>query len=197
MARQTCSTAVWHLSRRPTLCCDREPLHSYLQARCNMCCPGSEGICIATLSLLTPFQSPQVLDAVSWELLGLCPNRRPALQKTLHCSASPKTCACRYCLAVTSTCPSGFDVLQGQPDRHSAAIIEFLIYICSITISVTGHVQGLTIWGSLPHFACHLWLPLHFLGSRSPRWALLPHSSHLSSTLQMSEEHISSCMLSH
>ena len=39
-----------------------------------MCCPGSEGICIGALSLLTPFQSPKVLNAVSWELLGLCPS---------------------------------------------------------------------------------------------------------------------------
>ena len=38
-----------------------------------MCGPGSEGTSIGTLSLLTPFQSPKVLNAVSWELLGFCP----------------------------------------------------------------------------------------------------------------------------
>ena len=85
--------------------------------------------------------------------------------------------------------------MQVQPGQHSAAIIEFLIPICSITTSATAHVQGLTVQESLRHLACHPWLPLHFLGSRSPRWALLPHNSHLSSTLQMSEEHDSSCIM--
>lgn len=71
---------VHHMLARPAVqqhgICqgNRERLHAYLEACCNMCCPSSEGICISTLSLLTPFKSPKVLNAVPWELLGLCPN---------------------------------------------------------------------------------------------------------------------------